>query len=92
MRPTARWRRAMNFRNWRAINALVLGLACGAVGATNLVLIGTPSYSISDSYLSYSSKVQNVDSSTSADIRMEIWVFAAPYSGGSLATGFKLAG
>lgn len=58
--------------------------------AVTLSILGTPSYSLSASTLSYSSQVQNTSSSPSASLRMEMWAFPSPYVGQPI-TGYKLA-
>jgi len=92
---------AMHMRNapfdaWRAIWVLstcLLAVAPLTAAAANVKFLGSASYSYSgniaflnaDAYANYSGNGQ------SGPLRLELWAFATPYTGGTLGAGHKLA-
>ncbi|MBS0320105.1 MAG: hypothetical protein JSR18_06155 [Proteobacteria bacterium] len=69
-------------------------VACVAMPAfaTNVKLGGIISAGYDDDTAEMAvGQILNLDSVTSAGLRLELWAFPAPYAGGSTATGFQLA-
>jgi len=88
--PAVRWRIG------RFVRGFMLPAACLAAAAsahaTNVVLIGTAQFQVSGSSVTLSvPEISNLSSSgTSGTLRIELWAFASPYTGGS-QTGYQLA-
>jgi hypothetical protein len=58
-------------------------------GATQFTIVGSPSLSISGSTLSCGITFRSASTARSGDLRLEIWVFETPYTGGAL-TGYRI--
>jgi hypothetical protein len=69
-----------------ALLSLAASLPCRA---TNLAIVGTPSFTLTGSNYSLGTSVQNVDPTPSNPVQWELWAFTAPYAGGPL-NGFRL--
>jgi hypothetical protein len=87
---------AIRCRMGRFVRGFIVPIAClaaaASVHATDVVLIGTAQFQVSGSSVTLTvPEISNLSTSgTSGTLRIELWAFASPYTGGS-QTGYQLA-